>query len=153
MNLLASFFQNRIVLLILRWALAGIFIYAGLQKIISPQNFADSIASFQILPKELISLVALGLPPFEVIMGVAIVTGIHRRPALLGIAALTVVFILALASAIVRGIPVDCGCFVSGEPSTAQAWIALGRDLPILAAAVWLYIRECRTSEPATSGA
>lgn len=148
MNSISAFFQNRVVLLILRWAVAAIFIYAGFQKIISPQNFADSIASFQILPKELISLVALGLPLFEIIMGFAVMIGLHRRPAILGIAALTAVFILALASAIVRGIPVDCGCFISGEPSTAQACIALGRDIPILAAALWLYLWEYRTDKP-----
>ena len=143
MNTLATFFKHPIVLVVLRWAVAGIFIYAGVEKILSPQNFADSIASFQLVPKALIHLVALGLPPFEVIMGVAVVVGIYRRPALLGINALTVVFIVALASAIVRGIPVDCGCFGSKEPSTAQAWVALLRDIPILAAAAWLYLREC----------
>jgi len=46
---------------------------------------------------------------------------------------------VALGSAIVRGIAVDCGCFGAGEPSVAAAWWALLRDIPILAAAIWLY--------------
>ena len=154
MNSLKSFFQNRCVLLILRWAVAGIFIYAGFQKIIAPQNFADSIASFQLLPKEIISLTALGLPPLEILLGLAVLTGLHRRPALLGLSALTVVFIMALASSIVRGIPVDCGCFGSKEPSVAQAWYALLRDIPLLAAALWLYwIAHRQTPEKALAPA
>ena len=139
---MTAFLQNRFVLLILRWAVAGVFIYAGVQKIITPLAFADSIATFQLLPKEMINLVALGLPPVELTLGLAVLTRIQRRPALLGIVILNVIFILALASAIVRGIPVDCGCFGSSEPSVIGAWMALGRDLPILAAAIWLYVRE-----------
>ena len=130
------------VAVLLRWAVAGIFIYAAIEKIISPLAFADSIASFQLLPKEMINLVALGLPPLEIVLGLAVLTGFYRRPALLGVSVLMLIFILALVSAIVRGIPVDCGCFGSSEPSVAGAWIAIGRDLPILAAAIWLYIRE-----------
>ena len=140
--MIATFFQNRIVLLLFRLAIAGVFIYTGVRKIISPLAFADSIATFQLVPKVMISLVALSLPPVELILGLAILIGIQRRPALLGIVILAVIFMLALLSAIVRGIPIDCGCFRSGEPSTAQTWIALGRDIPLLAAALWLYLRE-----------
>jgi hypothetical protein len=40
---------------------------------------------------------------------------------------LMIVFMIALGSAIVRDIPVDCGCFGSEEPSVAAAWKALAR--------------------------
>jgi len=72
----------------------------------------------------------------------AVLTGFYRRAALLGVSGLMLIFVLALVSAIVQGIPVDCGCFGSSEPSVMGAWLAIGRDLPILAAALWLYIRE-----------
>ena len=49
-------------------ALAGIFIYAGIDKIRDPLQFADSIAAFAILPAVFINLLALGLPPFEIAM-------------------------------------------------------------------------------------
>lgn len=137
-NSFCAFFQNRIVLLILRWAVAGVFIYAGFMKIVAPQNFADSISSFVILPDRWISPVALFLPPFEILLALTIVTGIERRPALLGIVTLMAVFMGCLASACVRGIAIDCGCFGSEEPSVAAAWLALLRDIPVLAAALWL---------------
>jgi hypothetical protein len=145
MNLL----KNRFVIIALRWGLAAVFIYAGATKLGSPQNFSDSIATFAILPNGLINLMALALPPFEIIAGLALITGIQRRPAFFGLAALTLIFMLALGAAIVRGIPVDCGCFGSGKPSTAAAWISLGRDIPILAIALLLYLREMPTSSTA----
>ena len=46
-------------------AVAAIFIYAGIDKIRDPLQFADSIAAFGILPAILINLLALGLPPLE----------------------------------------------------------------------------------------
>jgi len=141
-TLIQTILGNRIVLLFMRWAVAGVFVYAGVQKIIAPLNFADSVASFLILPDSMINFVALSLPPFEILLALAVVFGVQRRPALLGLVVLTVIFMVALGSAIVRGIAVDCGCFGSGEPSVAAAWWALLRDIPILAAAVWLYGKE-----------
>ena len=129
----------------LRWALAMIFIYAGATKLVAPQNFSDSIAMFSILPNSLINFVALALPPFEILAGFAIITGIHRRPAILGLVALTAVFIIAMGTAIARGIEVDCGCFGSGKPSAFSAWLAFGRDVPILAIALALYFQEVAT--------
>lgn len=138
-NAFHSFFQNRTVLISLRWAIACVFAYAGFMKIVAPQNFADSIASFVILPNILISPVALFLPPFEILLALALAVGIQRRPALLGIVILLTVFMGCLVSAGVRGIAIDCGCFGSDEPSIAAAWLSLLRDIPILAAALWLY--------------
>ena len=80
-----KFLQNRVVVIALRWALAAVFIYAGTTKLGTPQNFSDSIASFAILPNSLINILALGLPPFEIIAGLAIFIGIQRRPAIFGL--------------------------------------------------------------------
>lgn len=136
--------QNRWVVGLLRWALAAVFIYAGSQKMVSPANFSDSIASFALLPPGLIPWVALGLPPFEILAGLCVVSGFQRRAALLGLAGLTAVFLLALGWAVVRGVPVDCGCFGSGTPSVSAAWIAFGRDLLIFAVAAMLYRDEVK---------
>jgi uncharacterized membrane protein YphA (DoxX/SURF4 family) len=136
--------QNRWVVDALRWALAAGFVYAGGKKMLEPANFSDSIASFALLPAGLIPWVALGLPPFEILLGLCVASGFQRRAALLGLTGLLVVFLLALGSAVVRGIPIDCGCFGSGTPSASDAWIAFGRDLLILAVAVALYREEAK---------
>lgn len=134
--------ENRFILRGLHWALGAVFIYAGWAKLGSPQDFSDSIASFAILPNRLINPLALALPPFEIIAGLAVVLGIRRRAALLAITALTVIFLLALGSAIARGISVDCGCF--GTSSASKAWVDLARDVGFLVAAAGLYRRSMK---------
>lgn len=134
---------RRAVLPLLRWAVSGIFLYAGVQKLAAPQVFADSIATFAILPGGLINPVALALPPFELLLALALATGIRRRAALLGLAVLMGTFMVALGSAMARGLAVDCGCFGSGEPSVSATWRAFLRDIPILAATLWLWQQEC----------
>lgn len=49
--------------------LAAVFIFAALDKLRDPLQFADSVAAFGILPIVLVSPFALGLPPFEVLCG------------------------------------------------------------------------------------
>lgn len=59
---------------------------------------------------------------------------------------------VALGSAIARGIVIDCGCFGSEEPSVGAAWRALLRDIPVLAAALWLYFSIFHASANAFVG-
>ncbi|MBE2205701.1 MAG: DoxX family membrane protein [Chthoniobacterales bacterium] len=139
--------QSRWFLLVLRVVVALLFLYAGITKIGDPQSFADSIATFQMLPPEVINLVALGIPPFEVILALMLLTGWKLRPAAFGILGLTIVFAVALTQALIRGLEVDCGCFGSGEPSILKTWASLGRDLLLMAAIAWVYWRALRDTK------
>ena len=136
--------------LALRWLLGGVFVYAGWMKITSPQSFADSIATFRLLPPQLIDLLALWLPLFEITLGVLLAVGQFKRVASLGILLMTVVFAVALTSVLARGLPVDCGCFGNKGASVYQGWISLGRDLLLGVVAFALYrgtLREYDTAE------
>jgi uncharacterized membrane protein YphA (DoxX/SURF4 family) len=135
------FLANRWFLLLLRLVIGGAFLYAGYLKIREPQAFADSIASFKLLPSELINLMAMGLPPLEVILGVMLATGWRGRVASLGVLVLSIIFAFALGQALMRGLQVDCGCFGSGKPSTMKTFLALGRDILLIAASSWLWVR------------
>lgn len=138
--MMASILGNRWLLMGLRLVVGGVFIYAGVLKFQGPLAFADSIASFQLLPAELINLLALTLPPFEIAVGVLLVAGLQGRLAAFGVLVLCGVFAFAIGSALLRGIEVDCGCFGGGAPSVWKMWGSLGRDL-LLAAATWLIYR------------
>lgn len=127
------------VLFVLRVVVGGIFLYAGAVKIADPLEFADAVATFRMLPPQVINLFALALPPFEMILGLLLISGWKLRPAALGILLLTLAFAVAMLQALVRGLEVDCGCFGSGEPSAWKTWNALGRDILLMAAAAWLY--------------
>ena len=123
----------------LRVVLGGLFVYAGVIKFFEPTAFTDNIASYQLLPASLINLVAIALPPLEIIIGALLIAGTHTRLAAFATAVLCVAFLVALIQALARGINVDCGCFGSGEPSTVQTLLTVVRDIILLTAAAWLY--------------
>ncbi len=130
---------NRWFLFSIRLVLSAVFVYAGVIKVIDPQSFADSVASFKILPSPLIGPTALSLPPMEIVVGVLLLIGRYKRQAAASIFALGTVFAIALVQAIFRGLEVDCGCFGEGDPSIWSTWMSLGRDLLILLGSGLLY--------------
>ena len=97
--------SNDWILLATRLILGGVFIFASLGKVSSPQAFADSIGGFKLLHETILLDVALLILWHEIICAVLILLGVWAR------AAAMVLFFLALASAYARGLDIDCGCF------------------------------------------
>jgi uncharacterized membrane protein YphA (DoxX/SURF4 family) len=124
---------------ICRLLLGAMFIYAAILKIGSPLDFADSIATYQILPFSVINLMALGLPFFELACGLLVLTGFFFRIGVLGILAMLVVFIAALAAALLRGLSINCGCFGTHSWLDSNPWVALFRDACLLILSLILY--------------
>jgi putative oxidoreductase len=122
-----------------RLVLGGIFIDAAILKIRSPQEFADSIASYHLLPDPIINLLALGLPLFELICGLLLLSGYFCTTGLLSVIGMLVVFLAAMVSAIVRGLPINCGCFGMHSWLDAKPWISMPRDMLLLFCAVYAY--------------
>jgi hypothetical protein len=130
------------VVIVVSLALTVIFIYAGVEKIRDPLQFADSIAAFAILPAALINLLALSLPSFEVACGVLLLWSSTRRVGALAVAVISVVFFAALLSALLRGLTLDCGCFGIGAPSRPRMWLELGLDVVLAGASLLIYLRS-----------
>jgi putative oxidoreductase len=130
------------VVLAVSLALAAIFIYAGVDKIRDPLQFADSIAAFAILPAALINLLALSLPPFEVGCALLLLWSPTRRVGALAIAVTSLVFFTALLSALLRGLTIDCGCFGTGAPSRPRMWLELGLDVVLAGGSLLIYLRS-----------
>ena len=123
--------------------LGGVFVYAGLVKVQATGPFAENIAGFRLLPPMLNNLLAIGLPTFEILLGCLLIVGWRRRTMAFCALLAGGVFLLALLSAGVRGIPVECGCFgaESGNRSAqTQLWISVGRDLLLMGAASVVYL-------------
>ena len=124
--------------LLLRVYVGGVFIYASMYKINYPAEFAETIASYQLIPYLAINLTALILPWIELVAGVMLVLGIRTKSAAAVIGFLLLVFSLAIMVTMVRGIPIGCGCFTSvDEP---LGWRALVRDLIWLAMTLQVYV-------------
>jgi uncharacterized membrane protein YphA (DoxX/SURF4 family) len=128
----------------LRIVVGAIFFYGGFISIQSPTEFADSIAAYDLLPALTINSAALVIPPLEMIIGALLVVGRPRRVAVFSGLVLTIIFAIALTSALARGLVIDCGCFGHGSPSRMKMWIALGRDLFLGGLLVMLYRNERR---------
>ena len=63
------------------------------------------------MPGALVNLSALTMPWIELLCGVALVLGIWRATARTIIAAMLLIFIVAISINLARGNAIDCGCF------------------------------------------
>jgi putative oxidoreductase len=97
------------------------FIIAAIPKIISPSNFAWSIALYQMLPYQYIHLLAVILPWLELIVGITLILGLWTRGSAVIVCGMLVMFIVAILYAIINRIEMSgCGCF-SQEGAKALA--------------------------------
>jgi uncharacterized membrane protein YphA (DoxX/SURF4 family) len=152
---------------ILDFVVAGIFIFAGLTKILdldhliadlqhlrvanafadlgqlslaSPAEFASDIDNFKILPWPVSVALAFYLPWLEIFCALGLVFRFVYRGALLILSASIVVFTLGIIAAKVRGLDITCGCF--GHASQNWSFPAhLITNLAILAALLALLFK------------
>ncbi|MHB9073171.1 MAG: DoxX family protein [Desulfobaccales bacterium] len=125
----------------LRLALAGIFIYAGMIKLLDPKAFAHAIAQYDLVPEGLLPLVAIGLPALEVLAGLGLI--LEVRGSLGTIAVLLFVFLVILGYAVSQNLDIDCGCFTADElDAQHNVTTAFWRDLMMIGATLFLYWRR-----------
>jgi len=118
---------------------AGIFIYAGVLKVLDPVQFANDIDNYKILPWSISVALAFYLPWLEIFCGLTLVVRFLYRGALSILTALILTFTLATVAAKVRGLDITCGCF--GHASQNWSFPAhLATNLGILAALLLLWV-------------
>jgi putative oxidoreductase len=135
-------------------ALGIVFVAAAVSKIVDPPGFAHEVANYRLVPAGAVHALALFLPWLELFAGLALVTGIARRSAVLVTLVLLAVFLGALSINLARGRPVDCGCFTTKEtPKTPEQRLsamklAILRDVGL----VVLALTSLRASERSLRG-
>jgi len=130
--------------LVSRLLVGGVFIVASFYKIIDPGGFAKSIWYYHMVPGDLINLMALIMPWMELVCGIAVIAGLFYRGSIVLINVMMLVFIIALSSAVFRGINIDCGCFKAAQESNESALNALYFDLALMVPAVHLILSKSR---------
>jgi uncharacterized membrane protein YphA (DoxX/SURF4 family) len=123
-----------------RIALAALFIYGGVIKLLDPKAFAATISAYDFVPEALLPFVAVGLPLIETIAGLALLLG--RSWGLHLITGLLALFVFVLSYGILGDLDVDCGCF-GAEELDKQAGLraAFYRDLVLIGVvAPYLYL-------------
>ncbi len=137
-NVITRFLTHPYLALAFRFYLGGIFIYASMYKISYTAEFAENIASYQIVPYWAVNLLAIAMPWTELICGTLLIFGVRSKAAVLMITGMLGVFITAIFLSLMRGIPIGCGCFHSLEEQ--MTWTTLVRDLVWLAMAVHVFL-------------
>ena len=137
-NTLRRILTHPYVALVLRLYLGGLFIYASMYKISYTAEFAENIASYQIVPYWAVNLAAIVMPWTELICGILLVVGVRSKAAAVMIAGMLILFTAAIFISLIREIPIGCGCFHSLEEP--MDWTTLLRDLVWLAMAVHVYL-------------
>jgi uncharacterized membrane protein YphA (DoxX/SURF4 family) len=157
----ASKSASRILLLLGRLILAGIFLFAAYAKM-KPQAavpwsaasvrtslsmFAMQVDSYQLLPEKYVSLVAHFLPPAELLLGVWLLSGILLRFSSLASTFLIGGFLAVVVRSYAMGLEINCGCFGPGEKLGISTVL---RDASLLALSIavtigaFLIHRACR---------
>jgi uncharacterized membrane protein YphA (DoxX/SURF4 family) len=119
-------------------ALGVFFVAASLPKIVDPPSFAHMIYNYRIVPGPFVNLMGLTMPWIELLSGLALILGIWKAAARTIIAALLLVFIVAISINLARGNAIDCGCFdvtaagKSHEERLADMHFVIVRDLGML---------------------
>jgi len=125
--------QSEWLELTVRWFIGAIFITASYYKILSPEDFAKAIYSYDLFPEYSINLIAIIFPYFEIFSGVFLILGFYHRAAILLLNMMLVGFIIILSVNLVRGHQFDCGCFTyNGSGGTDSVFSLLFKNVILL---------------------
>ena len=103
-----------------RLAVAAVLLYAGVQKVWMPLEFARLLKEYHLLPNQILNLVAVLLPWVEIISGLCFFSGLWLVGAAVLLSGMNTIFAVAIAyrawlimSTTGKGffdISFDCGC-------------------------------------------
>lgn len=136
----ATLVTHRYLALGLRLYIAWLFIDAGMYKINYAAEFAETIASYRMVPYWAVNFMAISMPWIEIICGILLVCGIRVRSSIVIAGSFLIMFTLGIAINLLRNSPITCGCFNSmGE---VISWQTLMRDLLWVGMAVHIYFYD-----------
>lgn len=125
---------------VMRVLLGGLLIVTGALKVGHAPDLAAALAGFRLLPAGAVGPLALALPFFELLLGGYLVAGLFTRTSAIVAAVQFVIYAGAIASAVIRHIPANCGCF--GPHDTAVAdWPHVAFDLALALVSVFVAYR------------
>jgi hypothetical protein len=132
--------------------MAGVFIYASIDKIIHPDLFAQAVYNYQVLPGYLVNLTALILPWLELILGTCLLFNRWMAGASALAAGLMALFLGMILFNLARGLDISCGCFSTAPDEDPITVLTLARDMLFLIFSLTLaglvFIKNTRRRSP-----
>ena len=114
--------ENRYVILVFRLVLAGTFLVSSFGKLVNIEHYSVAMVyNFDILPGPLAIAFGWALPFIELACAVGLLFGVLTRLSALGIALLSISFLITKAIVLSRGMDMECGCF-GAIGSTMASW-------------------------------
>ncbi len=114
------------------------FLAAGVLKVGHAPDLGSTIVAFRLdLPPAFVGFAAIALPLFEIVLGVYLLLGWQLRIVSIAAFIVLLIFIAALASVVMRGIPTPCGCFGPAETDPVTWW-TIARDGAAIIPAAYL---------------
>jgi putative oxidoreductase len=137
--------MKQFLLLGLRFGLGIVLLYGGVSKIRHPYDFLSAVYAYQILAPTTGLILASLLPWLEVITGGCLICGVMLPGASLISTALGVLLTIATASALARGLEINCGCFGPATSSTiSPAIVSRSAGFLIASASLFLLLKAAR---------
>lgn len=127
-----------------RLGLAAVWIASGAIKLFDPHGTVASVKAYQLVPDDLVSVVAGVLPFLELALGLLLLFGIGTRLVAVLSGIVLLVYIAGIAQSWARGLTIDCGCFGGGgQVAAGQTHYPqeILRDTGFLLLAAWLTVR------------
>jgi|GEM_PF-1032964 len=106
--------------------IAYLLISSAVSHIGNPYAFLSTIHSYELLPRPLAELLAMGLPFCHLTIAVCLVSNKFRNPGFLSGILLFAVYSLAQSIVFFRGLKIDCGCFGSYQESQSIGIKSIG---------------------------
>ncbi len=130
----------RALLLASRVVLGGVFVVAAIPKIADAEGFATAVEAYEMVPMAAVNILAIIIPWTELICGLFLISGVYVRPGAAILGLLLVLFVVAISTAVLRGLNINCGCF--GETGgTTVGWGKVLEDIGLMLPA-WLLFRS-----------
>lgn len=144
---------------VLRWLVGLVLIWASLSKLVSLQEFYDTLLAYRLpAPAWLMKIMELVLPWFELLCGFMLLVRIWTEAALVCAIVLFAIFAVATGQAWFRGLEISCGCLdlsLIGLPKGSaparlleSAGFACIRAIMLFAAACYLFIARPPSHAP-----
>ncbi len=137
-----KFLHNDYLGLVARIVIGAVFIYASLDKISSPAEFARIVYNYHLLPGQLINLLAITMPWVELICGISVFLGIYKEGGILIIGFMLAVFAVSIGINLFRGVDLECGCFTVSSRAKSNSLGLLLRDFGYLVLVFYLMINR-----------
>jgi uncharacterized membrane protein YphA (DoxX/SURF4 family) len=138
---IANILNNKIALIMARFILGGVFIYASIDKISFPKEFAHIVTNYHILPEILAIYFAFFLPWVELLLGIFLIVGLFVRESSLILSLLIFGFTGAIIIKSFNGSLDNCGCFsVHQQGSNRGLFFIISRDILLLILGTFLFV-------------